>query len=198
MCLPPTASQYLSKLARLRPSSVSPNSLDSSPNLLDHGLQVHLQTRSIPASKRISNVAQSRLPIASPHSLDRSLKVHLHTRSIAASMCISNVAGSWPPSASPKSLDDDRHVHLPTRWITGFKCIFKLPRLWPPSVLNHGLQCIANLTRSQPRRVSLSLLDHHFQAHLELLSSTACSQSRYTVCRWVVIWIHIYIDENTN
>jgi len=30
-------------------------------------------------------------------------------------------------------------------------------------------------------------LDHYFQAHLELLSSTVCSQSRYTMCRWVAI-----------
>jgi hypothetical protein len=40
----------------------------------------------------------------------------------------------------------------------------------------------------------MSSLNHHFQAHLQLLTSTACSQFRYIVCRWVVISIHRYID----
>jgi hypothetical protein len=65
------ACKCISKLARLR-----------SPNSLDHGLQVYLQTRSITASK-----------------------VHLQSRSITASNCISKVAPSRPPSVSPNSLD---------------------------------------------------------------------------------------------
>jgi len=48
-----TASKYLSILARLWPLSASPHSLD-------HGLQVHLQTRTITASK----LTQSRPPSA--------------------------------------------------------------------------------------------------------------------------------------
>jgi len=48
-------------------------------------------------------------------------------------------------------------------------------------------KCISKLARSRPCSVSLSSLDRECQAHLELLSSTACSKSRYTVCRWVVI-----------
>ena len=51
--------------------------------------------------------------------------------------------------------------------------------------------CISKLAQSRPRSVSLISLDRHFRAHLELLSSTACSQSRYyTLCRWVAIRIH--------
>ena len=71
-----------------------------------------------------------------------------------------------------------------------------------PSSLHHGLQvhfqirsittckCISKVTRSLPRSVSLSAFDRQFLAHLESLSSGVCSQSRYTVCRSVAIYIH--------
>jgi len=166
-CLPvlvQTRSITASKLARSRPPSVSPNSLD-------YGLQVH-----------ISKLARSCPPSVSPNSLDYSLQVHLHTRLITASKCISKLgrlrplsvlqtcsitaskfARSWPPSASTHSLDHGLQVHLHTGSIMASECISKL-------------------ARSRPRSVSLSSLDRHVQAHLELLSSTACSQSRYTVC----------------
>jgi len=123
-----TGSKYSSELARLRP-----------PSSHNHGLQVHLQTRSITASKCISKLARLRPPSASPISLDHGLQVSVQIRLITASKCISKRAESWP------------------------------------------------------RSVSLSSLDRHFQARIELLSSTACSQSRFTVCRWVAILIHRYI-----
>jgi len=63
---PWNASKYWSNLARLRP-----------PRSHDHGLQVHLQTRTITASKCISTLAQSWLPSASPNSLDHSLQVYI-------------------------------------------------------------------------------------------------------------------------
>ena len=134
-------------------------------------LQVPLQTRSITASKCISKLA--RLRPASSH--EHGLQVHLQSRSITASKYISKLARSRPPS----SLDHCLQVYLQIRSITASKCISKL-------------------ARSRPRSISLSSLDRHFQAHLELLSSTACSQSRYRVCRWLAIMIHRYIDENTN
>jgi len=109
---PSTASKYLSNLARSWPPSVSPNSLD-------HGLQVYLQTRSITASKCISKLARSRPPSVSPDSLDYGLQV----RTIMASMCISKLARSQPPSASLSSLDLSLKVHLQTRSITASKCI---------------------------------------------------------------------------
>jgi len=174
---PSTASKYSFNLARSRPPSVSPNSLDYglqvhtimaskciSPNSLDHGLQVYLQTRSITTSKCISKLDWSRPPSVSPDSLDYGLQV----RTIMASKCI-----------SPQSLNHSLQVYLQTRLITTSKCISKV-------------------ARSRPRSISLSSLDRHFQAHRELLSSTACSQSRYSVCRWVAILLHRYIDENTN
>jgi len=73
------ASKYISKLARLRPPSVSPD-------WLDYGLQV----RTITASNCISKLAQSRPQSASPNSLDHGLQVHLSTRSITASKYIVN------------------------------------------------------------------------------------------------------------
>jgi len=137
VCCPSTASKYLSNLARSRPPSASPNSLD-------HGLQVYLQThsitacklRTIMASKCISKLARSRPPSASLSSLDLSLQVHLQTHSITASKCISEFT------------------------ITASKCISQLARLRPPSLHHHGLQlhlqtgsitaskCISEITQS--------------------------------------------------
>jgi hypothetical protein len=108
--LPSTASRSkcISELARSRPHSASLSSL----NL---GLQLHLQTRSITASKCISKLARSRRsrpPSASLSSLNLGLQVHLQTRSIMASKCISEFPPSRPPSASPNSLDHGLGVHL--------------------------------------------------------------------------------------
>jgi len=89
------------KLARSRPPSVSPNSLD-------YGLQV----RTIMASKCIYTLARSQPPSASPNSLDHGLQVHLQTRSITASKCISKLARSRPRSVSLSSLDRYFQAHL--------------------------------------------------------------------------------------
>jgi len=67
----------------------------TSPIWLDHGLQVHLYTRSIMAS------------IASPNRLDHILQVFLQSCAITAS----NVAWSSPPSASPNLLYHGLRVH---------------------------------------------------------------------------------------
>jgi len=114
---PSTASKYSSKLARLRP-----------PCSHHHGLQVHLQTRSIAASKYISNITPLRPPSASPNSLDRSLRV----RMIRAFKCI-----------SPNSLYHGLQLHLQTCLITASKCSSKLAWLPPwnvsPNSFNYGL-----------------------------------------------------------
>jgi hypothetical protein len=166
-----TASQYSFKLAQLRPASASP-----------------LQTRLITPSK----FARSWPPSVSTHSLDHCLQVHLHTRSIAAFKCIGKLARLRPPSASPYSLDHSLQVYRETHLIMASKCISKFARSRPPKCIfklarSRPPKCISILPRSRPRHVSQSSLDRHFQAHLELLSSTACSQSRYTMCRWVAI-----------
>jgi len=74
------ASKCISKLGRLRP-----------PSSHHHGLQVHLQTRTITASKCISKLAQAHPPSVSLNSLDLSLQVYLQTRTISASKCMSKL-----------------------------------------------------------------------------------------------------------
>jgi len=81
----------ISKIARSQPAGASPN-------WLDHGLQVHLHTRSIAASK-----------------------CYLQSDSITASNCIFKLARSRPPSASPNPLYHGLQVYLQTRSITASK-----------------------------------------------------------------------------
>jgi len=71
------ASKFSSNLALWWPGSVSPNSLD-------YGRKVHLQTRSITVLECISKFTCSR----SPSSHERGLQVHLQTRSIMVSKYI--------------------------------------------------------------------------------------------------------------
>jgi len=111
----------ISKLARSRPHSASPN-------LLDHSLQVHLQTRSITASKCISKLSLSCPPSASLSSLDLGLQVHLQTRSVTASNCISEFTRFRPPSASPHWPDHSIKVHVSTGSITAAKYIINVRR----------------------------------------------------------------------
>jgi len=179
----------------------------ASPNSLDHSLKVHLWVHSTSAPKCFSKLARSRPQSACPNSLDHSLQLHVQTRLITASKCISNLAQSWPPSASPHSLDHCLPVHLQTQSITAFKCLSVFTAFRPHSAslnsikysLDHGLpvhlwvhsisicNCISRLARSLTRSIFVSSLNRYFQSHLELLPSTACSLSRYTVCRWVAI-----------
>jgi len=140
------------------------------PITLDYGLQVH-----------ICILARLRPPSASLNSLDYGLEVYLQTRSITASKCISKHARSRSRSVYLCSLDHGLQGYLQTSLMTATKCI-------SPNSLDHGHQVlISQLALSWPPSASLSLVGRHFPAHLELLSSTACSQSRYTVCRWVAI-----------
>jgi len=124
------ASKCISKLARLRPPSVSPKSLDhglqcASPNSHDYRLQV----RMIKASKYISKLTRSRPPSVSPKSLNHGLQVYLQSGSITA--C--TFARSWPPIASTNSLDHDLGVNLSVHSIMASKCNSKYARLPPAS-----------------------------------------------------------------
>ena len=90
------ASKCISKLARLRP-----------PSSHDHGLQMHLQTRSITAFKCISEFTITASKCIStlarlrpPSSHDHGLQLHPQTGSITASKCISEFTQSLSPSAS--------------------------------------------------------------------------------------------------
>jgi hypothetical protein len=101
------ASKCISNLARSMPPSVSPN-------LLDHGLQVYLQMRSITACKFIP----SQPPNVSPNLLDYGLQLNIQTRSITASKCISRPARFRPASSHNHGLQ----VYLQTRSITASTC----------------------------------------------------------------------------
>jgi len=172
-----TAYNYISKLAPLWPTSASPNSLN-------HGMQVYLQTCSIMAYKLV----QSWPPSASPN-----------FRSITASKCISKLARSWPTSVFPHLFN----YSLQGGTIMACKCISKhsldyslqvhiskVTPSWPASVspnsFHYGLPVCtmmaskfsSKLAQSWPWSVSLSSLDHRFQPYLASLSSTICSQSR--------------------
>jgi hypothetical protein len=124
----------------------------------------------------------------SPNLVDNCFQVHLQLRLITTSNRISNLAQLMPLWLHNHAL----HVHLHICSITAFKCI-------SPSSLDDQLHVylricssstskwISKLARSWPRSVSLSSIDHDFQTHHELLSSTACTWSRYTVSSRVAI-----------
>jgi len=163
---PSTASKYTSNLARSRPPSASPNSLD-------HGHQVYLQTHSITACK----FAQAWPPSASPISLDYSLQVHLQTPLITAS----KFTRSLPPRVSPNTLDYRLQVHLETRSITACKFTRSLPPSVSRNTLDYHLQVhlqsrsimACKFTRSLPPSVSPNTLDYRLQVHLQTGSITA-------------------------
>ena len=148
---PLTAVEYSSSLALSRLPISSPNSLDC-------GLQVHLETRLTPASEWICNLTRSPTPTVSAHSHHRGLQVYLQSRTIMASKCISKLAGSWPQS------------NLQTQSIMAGKFAWSWPPSESPNSLDYGLEvetvraskCISKLARSQPWSVSLSSLNRHF------------------------------------
>jgi len=120
------------------------------PNLLDHSLQVHVQSRSITASECISQFTQLWPPSASPDSLNHGLQVSLQTCSITPSKCISRLARSRPGSLRQRVLQ----IHLQTHSIT-------------------ISECISNFTRSGPPSVSPTTLDYRLQVRLYTCSITA-------------------------
>jgi hypothetical protein len=124
--------QVYFKVVRLRPPSSHDHPLQSaSPNSHHYGLQVHLQTHSITASKCISELNVISASKCISECVGLSDQMHLQTRWITACKCISDLhdlglhshlqtrsitasklAQSWPPSASTNSLDRDLGVHL--------------------------------------------------------------------------------------
>ena len=79
-------------------------------------LQVHLQARSIMASKCMTKLAESQPPRSHDqrpsNSFDYNLKVHLSVYSISGCKWITKVALSWPPSTSHSSLNSGFQVDL--------------------------------------------------------------------------------------
>jgi len=121
--------------------------------LLNLSLQMSVQTYSITASKWITEL------------LDLGLQMHLRTRIITASKCISEL------------LNLGLQIRLQPCSITASKCISEL--------LDLGLQCISKLaqsrppsgslssTRSRPPSASSNSLDRGLQVHLPVYMITA-------------------------
>ena len=101
-------------------------STSASPDSLDHGLEVYLQTRTIMASKCISGLARS-WPASSHH---HGLQVYVQTRLITA--CT---------SASRNPLDHDLGVHLSVHSIMPSKCISKYAGSRPRSISVGSVDC---------------------------------------------------------
>jgi len=94
---------------------------------IDH-LQVLIQSRSMMASKCISEQARWQPPSASL------------SYTISASKCISTLAWSWPPRASRGSLSHDRQVHFQTQPITASKSAWSNPPTASPNPLDYSHQ----------------------------------------------------------
>jgi len=109
-----TGSSLASKFTLSQPQSLSPNSLDL-------GLQVHLPTGSITASKSFSRITRSWHPSASLNSLDYGLQVSLQTRSIMKLEWIAMFTQSWPPSVHSNTLDYLLQVHIQIRTIRAYQ-----------------------------------------------------------------------------
>jgi len=157
-----------------------------------NSLNSGLPTRSITASKfapswppkSISKFGELRPPSSHDHGLQsaspNTLFHDLQVRTIVATKCIFILAQSPPRSASLSSLD---HV-IQTHSITASQsCTIMATEV-------HLQTCsitASKFAQSRPPSASLSIPHHHFQAHLKLLSRTACGLSSYIVCRWVPI-----------
>jgi len=132
-----------------------------------------------------SKLPRSRPPSVSPNWLDYSLQVRMSM----VSKCISKLTRSGPPSASLSSLDPSLQVHIQTRSITASKCISEFSRSTSPSASQTGLikyifqerrRLYGDTGVTEVDRVTGSIRSWP-------RSRTACSQSRYSVCRWVAI-----------
>jgi len=125
----------------------------------------------LPVDLRVHSIADSKYI----STFDYGFGVYFEVHSITATNCISILAQLWSTGSSPKTVDQGCQVDLWVYWISASKCISKLFRSWPQGV-------------------SLCLVDLYLPVKLESLSGTACSQSRYSMFRWVAILIHRYID----
>ena len=180
------ASKCISKLARSRPPSASPNSHDQVSKCIseshDHSLHVHLQTCSITASKCIPKLHDHGLQMHLQTCLITASKCISEINLISASICISKLARSRPSSASLSSLDHSLQVHLQTCSITDSKCISMLHNLGLQMHLQirsiTASKCISEfnlilaskyistLARSWRSSASLSSLEFGLQVHL--------------------------------
>lgn len=150
-----TTTKYPFNFTQPQPPRISPNSLHNG-----------LQLCNIKAFKYIINLARLWLPSSYNHNLQKNLQ----PCSITASGWISQFTCCQPPNLGNYCLQGCTsmaiQVHLRSRSITASKFVWSRPH-----------KCISILAQSQPPREGLGSLDHHLQAHWELLPSTVCTQS---------------------
>jgi len=137
------------------------------------------------ASKYSSNLARSRPPSVSPNWLDYALQVCTSM----ASKFISKLAQSRPPSASLSSLDLRLQVHLWVHSISVSKCISEFTRSTSPSASQtRSIKYIVKVRWRLYGDTGVTELDRATGSiQSRPRSITTCSQSRYSVCRWVAI-----------
>jgi len=162
---PSTATKYCSNLALPCPPSASPNSLD-------HGLPVCLQS----TSNFASMFTWSWPPRASLNSVDYVRQVN----TIMASKSI-----------SPNSLYHGIQEHLKIQLITASQCISNLARLLPPGWFVYGhpahlhtrfmtiLKRISAFTPSRPPSISPIPFNYHLQRHHQVIECNSESQKRF-------------------
>jgi len=137
------------------------------------------------ASKYLSNLALSRPPSESPHWLDYGLQV----RTSMAPKCISKLDQSRPLSASLSSLDLHPQVYRWVHSISVSKCISEFTRSTSPSASEtHSIKYIFKVRWPLYGDTGVTEVDRVTGSiRSRPRSITACSQSRYRVCRWVAI-----------
>lgn len=167
-----TNSKYCFNLARIWPPTTTPNTLD-------HSLQLSLQSLLITASK-ISRSGSS--------------SEYLQTLSIPACRCISNYAGSWYPVVSPTMCDYDlQSQHQPDMIITS-ECICISSR-WrtgdiaerqcKPRIISTPLHLTMH-RKEIPEKVRL-LLDEH-RKRMRGYEWTRGYDKPYKVRVWMIAW----------
>jgi hypothetical protein len=177
----------------------SPCHIATVASLITNQYSKHPACHQSTASMYSSNHCRSRPSTVPPKSLNNVLKV-CSSDDHGLEVHIYNLTQSLPPSVSPFLLSHEAsmftwlwpaHVRLKTCSITVSECRSKFTiSQWPsvsPFTLYLASNFMFNLATLQPQSVSLSSLDRHFQAHVEFLSSTTRSQSRYTMHRSVAI-----------
>ena len=152
MLRPSIASKYLSKLARLRPSS-----------LHNHGLQMDFQPSTITASK----LARSQRPSVSPNSHDYGLQV----RTIMDSKCISPNSHNYGLQSSQNHSFEIHISHLAQLRIPSSHDHSLQVHIYISLILIS--ECNSEFTRLRPLTISPNTLNYHLQVHLQTHSITA-------------------------
>ena len=150
--------------------------LSQSPNWLNRGIQVHLQSHLITTSKQTSQFH------------DYGCQMHLQTCWFTASKCISKHAKSWPASVSPIWLDKGLKVHLWVIWSPSpsesLSSLYHDLPVCRKTHLNMASKCISKVTWLQPASLSLSNLISASRSIFKLTRSWPPNRSLSSTWSW--------------